>query len=183
MTLAIFGATGQFGGDIIAALLERGTAPETILGLGRNDERLAELADQGLRTAQVDLEDLASVRPVLTGVAVALLISIGAPGQGLPLRTNAVTAAKAAGVGHLVYTSALPAPQHGSSWQRSTRPPKRSSGPPASLRRSSATAGTPRTTARTSPPPGSTASSPTASAPAASPRHRAATTPKPPPSS
>jgi NAD(P)H dehydrogenase (quinone) len=110
MTLAIFGATGQFGGDIIAALLERGTAPETILALGRNDECLAELADQGLRTAQVDLEDPASIQPVLTGVAVALLISIGAPGQGLPLRTNAVTAAKAAGVGHLVYTSALQAP-------------------------------------------------------------------------
>ena len=110
MTLAIFGATGQFGGDIIAALLKRGTAPETILALGRNEERLAELADQGLRTAQVDLEDPASIQPVLTGVAVALLISIGAPGQGLPLRTNAVTAAKAAGVGHLVYTSALQAP-------------------------------------------------------------------------
>lgn len=91
-------------------MLERGIAPETILALGRNDERPAELADQGLRIAQVDLEDPASIQTVLTGVAVALLISIGAPGQGLPLRTNAVTAAKAAGVGHLVYTSALLAP-------------------------------------------------------------------------
>jgi NAD(P)H dehydrogenase (quinone) len=138
MTLAIFGATGQFGGDIIAALLERGTAPETILALGRNDERLAELADQGLRTAQVDLEDPASIQPVLTGVAVALLISIGAPGQGLPLRTNAVTAAKAAGVGHLVYTSALQAPTSRlvlAAEHKATEEVVRSSGIPATFLR------------------------------------------------
>jgi NAD(P)H dehydrogenase (quinone) len=138
MTLAIFGATGQFGGDIIAALLERGTAPETILALGRNDERLAELADQGLRTAQVDLEDPASIQPLLTGVAVALLISIGAPGEGLSLRTYAVIAAKAAGVGHLVYTSALQAPTTRlvlAAEHKATEEVDRSSGIPATFLR------------------------------------------------
>ena len=110
MTIAIVGATGNFGGDIINALLARGTTPDTLLALGRNQDRLNQLTAQGLRTAPVDLNDPAGVEAVLAGVEAVLLISVGAPGQGLPLRRAAVTAAQAAGIGHLVYTSALQAP-------------------------------------------------------------------------
>jgi NAD(P)H dehydrogenase (quinone) len=110
MTIAIVGATGNFGGDIIDALLARDVAPDTILALGRNQDRLDQLAPQGLRTARVDLDDPAGVEAALTGVETVLLISVGAPGKGLAPRRTVATSAQAAGVGHLVYTSALQAP-------------------------------------------------------------------------
>lgn len=107
MTIAIIGATGNFGGDIIDALLTRGVNPSDLLALGRDGSRLEELAGLGLRTASVDTADESAATAALTGVDTLLLISIGAPGQGLALRTAAVNAAKAAGVQHIVYTSAL----------------------------------------------------------------------------
>lgn len=110
MTTAIFGATGQLGGLIIDSLLERNTHPGHILALGRNHERLSELADHGLRTARVDLDDTAGTAATLAGVDTVLLISLSEPGGRVQLHANAVQAAKEAGVGHLVYTSALQAP-------------------------------------------------------------------------
>ncbi len=107
MTIAIIGATGQLGGHAINALLARDVAPADILALGRNSDRLAELAGRGLRTATVDLDDIAATAATLTGIESLLLISVGGPGQGLEPRRNTVTAAQTAGVQHLVYTSAL----------------------------------------------------------------------------
>lgn len=107
MTIAIIGATGKLGGHTIDALLERGTEPSEILALGRDQDRLGQLADQGLRTAAIDLTDETSTAAALTGVDVLLLISVGTPGQALAPRTTAVNAAAAAGVPHIVYTSAL----------------------------------------------------------------------------
>ncbi|WP_328875397.1 hypothetical protein OHT76_37945 [Streptomyces sp. NBC_00287] len=57
MTVAIIGATGRFGAFTIDALLQRGTAADDILALGRTTDRLAGLAERGLRTATVDLSD------------------------------------------------------------------------------------------------------------------------------
>ncbi len=110
MTIAIIGATGNFGADIINALLARGTDPADLLALGRDGDRLEKLAGLGLGTAAVDVTDEAATAAALTGVDTLLLISLGAPGQGLALRTAAVNAARTAGVPHIVYTSALNAP-------------------------------------------------------------------------
>lgn len=110
MTIAIIGATGNFGSDTVEALLERGVEASEILALGRNSDRLQELADRGLRTATIDLTDEAATAATLEGVEKLLLISVGGPGEGLAPRTTAANAAAAAGVGHLVYTSALGAP-------------------------------------------------------------------------
>lgn len=110
MTIAIIGATGKFGGHVIDALLERGVAPSDVLALGRDGDRLEELADRGLRTAFLDLADEAGTAETLRGVDRLLLVSIGAPGAALAPRTAAIDAAAAAGVPHIVYTSALGAP-------------------------------------------------------------------------
>lgn len=113
MSIAIFGATGHLGGLTIDSLIERGTAPGDILALGRSHKRLSELADAGLRTAHVDLNngDTAGTAAVLTDIKTVLLISMSEPGpQRVQQHENAVQAAKAAGVGHLVYTSGLGAP-------------------------------------------------------------------------
>ncbi|WP_146362250.1 NAD(P)H-binding protein [Arthrobacter yangruifuii] len=110
MNVAIFGATGQLGGLTIDSLIGRGTAPGDILALGRNRDRLAELAGRGLRTARVDLNDAATVAGVLDGVEKVLLISMSEPGRRVPQHAAAVEAAKNAGVRHLAYTSVLDAP-------------------------------------------------------------------------
>jgi NAD(P)H dehydrogenase (quinone) len=110
MTIAIIGATGQSGGHTIDALVARGVDPSEILALGRDGGRLEQLAARGLRTARVDLTDEAATTAILNGVHTLLLISVGAPGEGLAPRTAAINAAAAAGVQHLVYTSALNAP-------------------------------------------------------------------------
>ncbi|MDM7989035.1 SDR family oxidoreductase [Arthrobacter sp. zg-Y877] len=110
MTIAIFGATGQLGGLTIDSLIRRGTAPGNILALGRNQDRLTELADHGLRTARVDLDDAATLAGVLDGVEKVFLISMNEPGRRVAQHTNAVEAARTAGVRQLVYTSVLEAP-------------------------------------------------------------------------
>jgi NAD(P)H dehydrogenase (quinone) len=110
MTITIIGATGQLGGLTIDALLQRGVPAGDLLALGRNTERLAGLADRGLRTAALDLDDIDATTETLTGTDKLLLISVGQPGQALDPRGNAIEAARRAGVGHLVYTSALQAP-------------------------------------------------------------------------
>lgn len=110
MTIAIIGATGKFGGHVIDALLERGVAPADVLALGRDGGRLEALAARGLRTAPLDLADATGTAATLRGVDGLLLVSIGAPGQALAPRTAAIDAAAAAGVPHIVYTSALGAP-------------------------------------------------------------------------
>ena len=110
MTIAIFGATGKLGGDVLHFLTERGIPAGDILALGRNVDRLAELKGQGFRTARIDLDQPDGLADTLQGIDTTLLISTGDPGQRLPQHKNAVDAAKAAGVKHLVYTSALEAP-------------------------------------------------------------------------
>ncbi|MFC0250047.1 NAD(P)H-binding protein [Citricoccus parietis] len=111
MTIAIIGATGKFGGHTIDALLERGVEASDILALGRDGDRLRALADRSLRTAAIDLTDEAATTATLQGVDKLLLISVGTPGEALAPRTTAINAAAAAGVKHLVYTSALNAPE------------------------------------------------------------------------
>jgi NAD(P)H dehydrogenase (quinone) len=107
VTIAIIGATGKLGGHTIDALLERGVDAFGILALGRDSGRLEELAARGLRTATVDLIDEAATAAALSGVDKLLLISVGTPGEALTPRTVAINAAVAAGVPHIVYTSAL----------------------------------------------------------------------------
>lgn len=107
MTIAVFGATGQLGGHIIDSLIARGTDAAEIRALGRNAERLAELEAKGVATAQVDLDDAATVAPALEGADTVVLVSTSEVGKRLPQHANAINAAKDAGVKHLVYTSLL----------------------------------------------------------------------------
>ncbi|VTR75386.1 NAD(P)H-binding protein [Cellulomonas hominis] len=110
MTIAIIGATGQLGGLTVDALLERGVPAADLLALGRDAERLTALAQRGLRTAPLDLDDVDATAAQLAGADKLLLISVGMPGQALAPRGSAIEAARRAGVAHLVYTSALQAP-------------------------------------------------------------------------
>src|SRR5690606_27748774 len=107
MTIAIIGATGQLGGLTTDALLRRGVPAGDILALGRNTDRLAELAKRGVRTAPVDLADTTGTAKALDGAAKLLLVSFGEPGNRVTQHGQAIDAARQAGVPHLVYTSGL----------------------------------------------------------------------------
>ncbi|MCU1421588.1 MAG: NmrA family protein [Microbacteriaceae bacterium] len=106
MTIVVTGATGQLGRLAIESLLARGVAASDILAAGRSAEKLAPLADLGVGTARIDFTEPASLEAAFAGADAVLLVSASEPGQRVAQHANAIDAAKAAGVGHVVYTSA-----------------------------------------------------------------------------
>ena len=99
MTIAITGATGQLGRLAIAALRARGASP---IALVRSPEKAA---DQGgeVRAFDYTRPDAAA----LTGVATLVLVSSNDFNDRAGQHRAVIDAAKAAGVGHLIYTSIL----------------------------------------------------------------------------
>jgi NAD(P)H dehydrogenase (quinone) len=105
MSLVVTGATGQLGHLVVTSLLAKGVAPDRIVALGRDDERLAELAALGVTTRKVDYADAGAVADALADADRVLLISGNEIGQRLAQHQNVIDAAKAAGVELLAYTS------------------------------------------------------------------------------
>ena len=103
-TLLVTGASGQFGRLAVEELLARG-ATKLIAGT-RDPAKLADLAARGVEVRQLDFDDKASLAAGFAGVERVLLISTDAVGNRVAQHKNAVEAAKAAGVKHVVYTSA-----------------------------------------------------------------------------
>ncbi|MET0853492.1 MAG: NmrA family NAD(P)-binding protein [Microterricola sp.] len=106
MTIVITGATGQLGALVVDALLRGGTPAAEIVGTGRNEQRLAELHERGIRTVVADYTDGAALEAAFAGADAVLLISGSEVGQRVAQHASVIDAAKAAGVGRLVYTSA-----------------------------------------------------------------------------
>ncbi len=105
MSLVVTGATGQLGRLVVASLLAKGVAADRIVALGRDDGRLAALADLGVTTRRVDYSDAGAVADALAGAERVLLISGNEIGQRLVQHQNVIDAAKSAGVELLAYTS------------------------------------------------------------------------------
>jgi NAD(P)H dehydrogenase (quinone) len=105
MSIVVTGATGQLGRLVVASLLRKGVAADRIVALGRDDDRLAELAALGVTTRKVDYADTGAVADALTGADRVLLISGNEVGQRLVQHQNVIDAAKSAGVELLAYTS------------------------------------------------------------------------------
>lgn len=103
MSIVVTAATGQLGTHVITSLLERGVPAGKILATGRSQERLAPLAELGVRTAVLDYEQAAD--GVFSAGDTVLLISSSEVGQRARQHKNVLDAAVNAGVGRLVYTS------------------------------------------------------------------------------
>ena len=106
-TLFVGGAGGKLGGLVVAALKARGFAGPLIAGT-RDPSKLAGLT--GVTVRKADYTDVVGLTAALAGVDTFLLISTDVIGQRLPQHLNAVAAAKAVGVKHIVYTS-MPRPE------------------------------------------------------------------------
>ena len=101
MTIAITGATGQLGRLALAALQSRGHAP---IALVRDP---AKAADLNADTRAFEYKATGSLVPALAGVRTLVLISSSDTDDRVGQHRNVVAAAKAAGVGRILYTSIL----------------------------------------------------------------------------
>jgi NAD(P)H dehydrogenase (quinone) len=106
MSIVVTGATGQLGHLVVEALLDRGVPAAEIVAAGRNLDKVKDLAERGVRTSSIDLNDPATLREAFSGAQKVLLVSGSEVGQRTQQHQNAIDAAEAAGVGLLVYTSA-----------------------------------------------------------------------------
>ncbi|MFI5893347.1 SDR family oxidoreductase [Actinoplanes sp. NPDC051513] len=103
MTIVVTGATGHLGRLAIESLLAKGVPAGEIVGLGRQVEKIADL---GITVKQVSYDDVDSLTDAFRGADKVLFISGSEVGKRIQQHTNVVTAAKSAGVGLVVYTSA-----------------------------------------------------------------------------
>jgi NAD(P)H dehydrogenase (quinone) len=103
-TLLVTGAAGQFGRIAVEELLARG-ATKVIAGT-RDPAKLADLAARGVTVRKVDFDDAGSLAAGFAGIDRVLIISTDGIGKRVAQQTAAVAAAKAAGVKHIIYTSA-----------------------------------------------------------------------------
>lgn len=107
MTIAITGATGQLGRLTIAALKSRLPADQIasqIVALARSPEKAGDL---GVTVRAFDYAQPETMAPSLFGVKKLLLISGNEIGSRTAQHRAVIAAAKAAGVGEIVYTSLL----------------------------------------------------------------------------
>ena len=103
-TLLVTGASGHFGRIAVEELLARG-ATRIVAGT-RDPAKLADLADKGVEVRRLDFDDAASLSDGFAGVHRVLIISTDGVGRRIEQQAKAVAAAQAAGVSHIVYTSA-----------------------------------------------------------------------------
>lgn len=103
MTIAITGATGQLGRRTLAAIGRRDPGAD-VVALVRDPARGGDL---GVPLRQADYHQPASLRSALAGVDVVVLISSSDFNDRAGQHRHVIDAAKAAGVGRIVYTSIL----------------------------------------------------------------------------
>lgn len=111
--LLVTGAGGQLGRAIVEQLLASGATD--FVAATRDPAKLADLAARGVEVRKADFDDPASLPAAFAGVERLLIVSTDAlsqPGLRIAQHRAAVEAAIAAGVGHILYTSApSPRPQ------------------------------------------------------------------------
>lgn len=102
--LVISGASGDLGRRITAQLLQT-EQPGRITLVTRTPEKLASRAVNGVDIRYGDYRDSASLLEAYSGGEVLMLISSLDVAKRVPEHRNAIMAAKAAGIRHIVYTS------------------------------------------------------------------------------
>ncbi|MEU2040093.1 SDR family oxidoreductase [Nocardia niwae] len=102
MTIAVTGASGQLGRQVVEELLRAGSTPVAIV---RDPRKVADLAERGVDVRQAPYDDPAALERALDGVDRVLLISGNEFGARVAQHTNVIRAAERAGVELLAYTS------------------------------------------------------------------------------
>lgn len=105
MKIAVTGATGQLGQLVVNGLLEKGTSIN-VIAVVRDEKKALPLVKRGAEVRVAHYGDPAALKAAFSGVDRLLLISSSEVGQRIEQHKNVINAAKAAGVQHIVYTSA-----------------------------------------------------------------------------
>ncbi len=103
--ILITGATGHFGKAAIELLLAKGIPANSISAMVRDSSKAVELQAKGINIRIGDYDNYNSLVSAFTGIDELLLVSSNNIPNRLAQHTNAVNAAKQAGVKHIVYTS------------------------------------------------------------------------------
>lgn len=106
-TLFVTGASGHLGRQTVEFLLASGKG--RVIAGSRDPEKLADLVAKGAEARAVDFDRPETLAAAFQGVDRLLLVSTDAidqPGRRLIQHSAAIEAAKAAGVKHILYTSA-----------------------------------------------------------------------------
>jgi NAD(P)H dehydrogenase (quinone) len=103
MTIVVTGASGHLGRHVIETLLAKGVPAAEIVATGRH---LDKLADLGVTAKLAPYEDVEALTAAFAGADKVLFVSGSEVGQRIEQHRNVVQAAKEAGVGLVVYTSA-----------------------------------------------------------------------------
>lgn len=108
--IVVTGATGRFGPVVVEDLITRVGAGEVAVA-ARNPEKAKPFADRGVDVRQAEYDDPASLERAFAGADRLLFVSGSdtTPGVRPRQHANIVGAAAKAGVGHVVYTSAITA--------------------------------------------------------------------------
>jgi NAD(P)H dehydrogenase (quinone) len=111
-TIALTGASGNLGRVTLQFLAKRGVPFADTVLIARDVAKVKDLASQGYQVRQGDYTDLPSLEKAFRGIDKLLFISTSALGEErMRQHRNVVAAARAASVGHIVYTSIIkPAP-------------------------------------------------------------------------
>lgn len=102
---ALTGANGRLGRLVLKHLLRQVPANQ-IIATTRDPHQLADIAAQGVVVRRADFSDPATLPTAFAGATRLLIISTDGVGQRVEGHRAAVAGAVAAGVGHLLYTSA-----------------------------------------------------------------------------
>ncbi|MBP9218501.1 MAG: SDR family oxidoreductase [Sterolibacterium sp.] len=104
--LLVTGATGQLGRRIVDQLIARHGSAAGIAASVRDPVRAADLDQRGVEVRHGDFDQPATLAGAFAGVEKLILVSTDGPGD-LRIRQhrNAINAARAAGVRHILYTS------------------------------------------------------------------------------
>ncbi len=106
--IAVTGASGKLGGATVRHLLQRGAAPQSLVAVVRDPTKVADFASQGIQVRRGDYTDPQSLESAFRGMDKLLFISTTVVGEERMLHHgNVVKAARAASVGHILYTSVI----------------------------------------------------------------------------
>ena len=107
--IAVLGGTGQQGGGVVDALLDRGEFAVRVATRTRSGESARALAARGVEVVEADLLKPSSLEALYDGAHGAFVVSdFWDPGQGEreeEIGASAVNAARSAGVRHLIWST------------------------------------------------------------------------------
>ncbi len=103
--IIISGASGGLAGEAIDELLTRGVPIERLILVTRTPEKLSALATRGAEVRAGDFNKPEGLAAAFAGGRQLLLISTSGGGDRVAQHTAAISAARKAGIRHIVYTS------------------------------------------------------------------------------